>query len=82
MFALVAQWIEHLTTDQKVGGSSPSQGTMWVLANGFRSENDTPSQESCNPTGFAFVAQGIERWFPVPKVAGSIPVEGTFDPGR
>ncbi len=21
--ALVAQWIEHLTTDQKVGGSSP-----------------------------------------------------------
>ena len=22
-FALVAQWIEHLTTDQKVGGSSP-----------------------------------------------------------
>src|SRR5207248_2827537 len=23
--ALVAQWIEHLTTDQKVGGSSPSE---------------------------------------------------------
>ena len=23
--ALVAQWIEHLTTDQKVGGSSPSK---------------------------------------------------------
>ena len=23
--ALVAQWIEHLTTDQKVGGSSPSR---------------------------------------------------------
>jgi hypothetical protein len=25
--ALVAQWIEHLTTDQKVGGSSPSERT-------------------------------------------------------
>ncbi len=23
--ALIAQWIEHLTTDQKVGGSSPSE---------------------------------------------------------
>ena len=23
--ALVAQWIEHLTTDQKVGGSTPSE---------------------------------------------------------
>jgi hypothetical protein len=23
-YAPVAQWIEHLTTDQKVGGSSPS----------------------------------------------------------
>ncbi len=23
--ALVAQWIEHLTTDQKVGGSNPSE---------------------------------------------------------
>ena len=23
--ALVAQWIEHLTTDQKVGGSSPPE---------------------------------------------------------
>ena len=25
--APVAQWIEHLTTDQKVGGSSPSGRT-------------------------------------------------------
>ena len=27
--AFVAQRIEHLTTDQKVGGSSPSKRTMW-----------------------------------------------------
>jgi hypothetical protein len=29
--ALVAQWIEHLTTDQKVGGSSPSKRAKPVL---------------------------------------------------
>ena len=27
LLAFVAQWIEHLTTDQKVGGSSPSKRT-------------------------------------------------------
>src|SRR5262249_7887195 len=29
--ALVAQWIEHLTTDQKVGGSSPSERAEFAL---------------------------------------------------
>ena len=32
--ALVAQWIEHLTTDQKVGGSSPSERANEVLVAG------------------------------------------------
>jgi hypothetical protein len=32
--ALVAQWIEHLTTDQKVGGSSPSKRTRAVQVRG------------------------------------------------
>ena len=26
-FALLAQWIEHLASDQRVGGSSPSERT-------------------------------------------------------
>ena len=31
--AFVAQWIEHLTSDQRVGGSSPSERTNnWCLA--------------------------------------------------
>ena len=29
-YAFVAQWIEHLTSDQKVGGSSPSGRTTLV----------------------------------------------------
>jgi hypothetical protein len=29
--AFVAQRIEHLTTDQKVGGSSPSKRTLFPL---------------------------------------------------
>ncbi len=33
--ALVAQWIERLTTDQKVGGSTPSERTREVLAGGY-----------------------------------------------
>ena len=34
--ALVAQWIEHLTTDQKVGGSSPSErATSVQVSAGF-----------------------------------------------
>ena len=33
--ALVAQWIEHLTTDQKVGGSSPSERADEVLVGPF-----------------------------------------------
>ncbi len=33
--AFVAQRIEHLTTDQKVGGSSPSKRTFFYLALSF-----------------------------------------------
>ena len=33
--ALVAQWIEHLTTDQKVGGSSPSERAASVQVRGY-----------------------------------------------
>ena len=33
-YASVAQWIEHLTTDQKVGGSSPF-GRTFVLRSFF-----------------------------------------------
>ena len=29
MLASVAQWIEHLTSDQRVGGSSPSGRALW-----------------------------------------------------
>ena len=32
--ALVAQWIEHLTTDQKVGGSTPSERAELVQVRG------------------------------------------------
>jgi hypothetical protein len=48
--ALVAQWIEHLTTDQKVGGSSPSEraskgaGQKAVLASRSWS-NESPCQK-------------------------------------
>ncbi len=34
--AFVAQRIEHLTTDQKVGGSSPSKRTVRSIALSFR----------------------------------------------
>ena len=34
--ALVAQWIEHLTTDQKVGGSTPSERAHEVLVAALR----------------------------------------------
>ena len=30
--ALVAQWIEHLTTDQKVVGSTPAERTIRISA--------------------------------------------------
>ena len=33
--ALVAQWIERLTTDQKVGGSTPSERTKKVQVGGY-----------------------------------------------
>ena len=34
--ALVAQWIEHLTTDQKVGGSNPSERAEIFVSDGSR----------------------------------------------
>ncbi len=41
--ALVAQWIEHLTTDQKVGGSNPSERAGNVQVRGHVWVTVTPS---------------------------------------
>ena len=38
-FAFVAQWIERLITDQAVGGSNPSRGTIFRAA--VRDEMDS-----------------------------------------
>ena len=38
--AFVAQWIEHLTSDQRVGGSSPSERT--IVYNGLIESGEPP----------------------------------------
>src|SRR5258707_11248781 len=50
--ALVAQRIEHLTTDQKVGGSSPSERASKLAGQGSIWSCNRPSERSAGP-GFA-----------------------------
>ena len=57
-------WIERLTTNQKVGGSNPSERT-----NHFG--------KTLRTAEYAVIAQMVERILGKDKVTGSIPVNGS-----
>lgn len=66
MWAPVAQWIEHQTSNLGVAGSSPARGIFSFLLLPGSSSSD------------GRIAQSVERWSNKPLVVGSSPTVTTF----
>jgi hypothetical protein len=79
--ALVAQWIEHLTTDQKVGGSTPSERAEEVqVTAGYRTGMHALAIQ-VDPIAYRAVkADALQRGSSIPRVIGEILTDSSRQP--